>query len=207
MKKSEEPLDPIRITTGTIIENRYFNAGEVLPYERIEDLPESLKPLVATGAEPPAFSPAERDFYHHPGPEQPGFIFQGAGSGQWVQRQAAQAAAGLQEQAWLEAEAAAANELPEGAKEALEAEHDHRLDKARAQASYNAKVIDGIYESATQAAEPLALFVRRGGEMGRVERSKLKAGEPVFAKFDGGDWQVVGYVDATGQAPPPPLVP
>ena len=33
----------IRITTGTIIDGQFYNAGEVLPYTRIEDLPASLR--------------------------------------------------------------------------------------------------------------------------------------------------------------------
>ena len=46
-----------------------------------------------------------------------------------MQRQAAQTAAGLQEQAWAAAEAAAANELPEEVKEVLEAEHDRSVQR------------------------------------------------------------------------------
>jgi hypothetical protein len=85
--------------------------------------------------------------------------------------------------------------------------HSKSAALAKAQIQFNRDQVDAIYENAAQAAEPPQLFVKRGGEMGRVERSKLKPGEPVFAKFDEGDWQVVGYVDANGQAPPPPLIP
>ena len=78
----------------------------MLPFERIEDLPESLKGLVSDGSES-FYSPPKEIFTVSPGPE-PGFIFQGAGSGQWVQRQASRTAAGMQEQIWAEQEVEAA---------------------------------------------------------------------------------------------------
>ena len=69
---------------------------------------------------------------------------------------------------------ASAETLPPETLAILEDQHNHRIDRLKAQAGYNAKIIDSAYESLAQASEPPALFVRRGGEMGRVERSKLK---------------------------------
>ncbi len=48
-KQAEPPAAPIRISTNTILNGRFINAGEPLPVERIEDLPEPLRPLVVTG--------------------------------------------------------------------------------------------------------------------------------------------------------------
>ena len=196
----------IRRTTGTIIDGQFYNAGEVLPYTRIEDLPASLKGLVADGSEN-FYHPSQRDIYGgQPAGPEPGFVYEGVSSGRWVQRQAAQAAAVVQEKDQAEVEASAETLSPETLA-ILEDQHNHRIDRLKAQAGYNAKVIDSAYESLAQASEPPALFVRRGGEMGRVERSKLKVGEAVYAKFDEGDWQVIGHVNANGEAPEPPLIP
>ena len=49
MPKTTEPPAPIRLTCNTILENRFFNAGEPLPVASVADLPETLQPLVATG--------------------------------------------------------------------------------------------------------------------------------------------------------------
>jgi hypothetical protein len=203
--KSEEPAGPIVLTANVIDSGKFYPAGSETPFTEAT-LPEHLRQYLASGQED-FYSPAQRDIYQgQPAGPEPGFIFQGAGSGQWVQRQAARTAAGLQEQAWAEAEASAET-LPPETLAVLEDEHTHRIDKLKAQAAYNAKIVDAAYESLAQASEPPALFVRRGGEMGRVERSKLKVGEAVYAKFGEGDWQVVGHVNANGEAPEPPLIP
>ena len=112
-----------------------------------------------------------------------------------------------QEQIYAEEQAQADAELPPETAAALQDAHDLYIGKAKAQGAYAQRLTDAAYESAAQAAEPPQLFVKRGGEMGRTERSRLKPGEPVFAKFGGGDWQVVGHVNANGEAPEPPLIP
>lgn len=125
----KEIIEQLWIVTACVVDGRYFAAGEVTPYAHESDLPESLKGLVARGDED-FYHPSQRDIYQgQPAGPEPGFIFQGASNAQWVQRQAAQTAAGLQEQAWAAAEAAAANELPEEVKEVLEAEHDRSVQR------------------------------------------------------------------------------
>ena len=49
MPKQPESPAPIRISTNAIIRNKFNNRGEPLPFERVEDLPPNLRPLVVTG--------------------------------------------------------------------------------------------------------------------------------------------------------------
>jgi hypothetical protein len=48
-KQAEAPGKAIRLSTNTILNGKFVNAGEPLPVSRIEDLPPNLKPLVVTG--------------------------------------------------------------------------------------------------------------------------------------------------------------
>ena len=48
-KQSEPPAAPIRLSTNTILNGRFYTAGDPLPVERVEDLPAQLQPLVVTG--------------------------------------------------------------------------------------------------------------------------------------------------------------
>jgi hypothetical protein len=49
MPKATEPPALIRLSTNTIWEGKFFNAGEPLPVASVEDLTENLRPLVVTG--------------------------------------------------------------------------------------------------------------------------------------------------------------
>ena len=44
-------------------------------------------------------------------------------------------------------------------------------------------------------------YVRRGGEMARVERAKLKLGETVFVKRPNGEMGAAGFINANGEPP------
>ena len=134
--------DPIKLRTAAIIDGVYYRAGEVLPYTAESELPENLRPLVATGEEEAPFDPAERDFYR---PN--------------LRREARRILGNVQWQDQAEAEAEA------------------RVTK---------------------------YFVKRGGEMARCERAKLRPGEQCFTR-QGDEWVYAGVIDSTGAPPPQPI--
>jgi hypothetical protein len=49
--QAEPTATPIRISTNTIIDGKFYLRGEPLPFSRAEDLPDNLKPLVVTEPE------------------------------------------------------------------------------------------------------------------------------------------------------------
>jgi hypothetical protein len=85
--------------------------------------------------------------------------------------------------------------------EALEAAHDKAIGVALKQAEINQRLSDAAYEQAAQAAQPRELFVRRGGEMGRTDRCRLRVGETVFARMPNGEYESVGRVNSNGEIP------
>ena len=107
------------------------------------------------------------------------------------------------------AEQVAAEPLPEDVQAALEAEHELRIGAALKQAEYSQGLSDAVYAQAAEAAAAKATqyYVRRGGALGKVQNSKLKPGETVFAKHENGEMEAVGVVDATGGLPPQELTP
>jgi hypothetical protein len=127
--------DPVRITTGTIISGVYYRAFETLPFERESDLPPNLRALVSTDpeAEAEAFHPSERDFYR---PE--------------LRRQARQVRSNVQWQAWAEEQAEQAQALPPDVEEVLQAEHDKRIAKLKAEMAYNQGATDAAYAQAAR---------------------------------------------------------
>ena len=96
-KPPEKPAEPVVLSTNCIVDGKFVPAGEPVPFEREEDLPENLRPLVATGDEPPPFHHSERNIYdQQPGPEPGGAVFPATGGAQWVHRQAGLAGRGAQ---------------------------------------------------------------------------------------------------------------
>ena len=104
------------------------------------------------------------------------------------------------------AEQVAAEPLREDVAAALQDSHDIAIGRAKAQAEYSQGLVDAAH-AAAQPAEPPQLFVRRGGEWGRVQNAKLKPGEHVFVKRPNGEMEAVGVVDATGGLPPEEITP
>ena len=182
-KPPEKPAGPVVLSANCIADGRFIPAGDPTPFTEAT-LPEHLREYLASGAED-FFTPAQRDIYRgQPGPEPgAGFIYQGVSNGQWVRRQAAQAAAGLQEKAWLEAEAATET-LPPETLEVLQAKHDEHIALLKARGAYAQKLADVTYEQAAAeaAAKETQFYVKRGGEMARVERAKLRPGEKCFMR-------------------------
>ena len=117
-----------------------------------------------------------------------------------MQRQAGRTAAGLQEQIYAEQEAEAAGQLPKETIEALEAEHDRRLEKARR----NCRIMRGsaiafMSRRPRKLAKVSQFSVRRGGEWAKVQNAKLKPGEAVFIKRESGEIEAAGTIDSRGK--------
>ena len=174
---------PIILSVNAIVNGTFFSAGTALPFTAESELPESLKPFIATAEAPPP-EPVQRNIYDMSPP---------------VRRQARRLEMHAAHQEL--AEQVASEPLPEDVQAALESEHDIAIGRAKAQAEYNQSVVDAAY-AAAQADEPPQRYVRRGGEWGHVERAKLKPGETVFVKRENGEMEAVGVVDATGGLPP-----
>ena len=143
-KPPEKYTDAVKLKTAAIINGAYYAAFEPLPFQSEHELPPNLRPLVVTDADaegPPPFNPSERNIYG-PGPggaavHEPGVVFQPLSGGQWVQRQARQAAVGMEAQGWAEQEAEAAGQLPVETEEALQAAHSKHIGLVKAQMALN----------------------------------------------------------------------
>jgi hypothetical protein len=188
--KIEQPAgEPIVLTVNTIAAGQFIPAGAETPYTETS-LPEHLKQYRATGDSPRPFTQAERDIYY--GESRQGY--------RAARRLAATAA---YEDMAIEA---LNKPLPPETAAALQDQHDKSIGLALAQAEANQRFRDAAYEQAARAAEPVQLYVKRGGEMGRVERSKLKPGEPVFVLRENGRYETMGVVDSRGELPPGELI-
>ena len=154
---------PITLTVNAIVNGAFFSAGAPLPFKDENELPETLRPFVASEAAPPP-EPVQRDIYDLP---------------LSIRRQVRGLERTAAEKAWAEQQAS--EPLREDVAAALEAEHDTAIGLAKAKAQYNQDVVDAAYEAA-QPAPPRQLYVKRGGAMGQVERCRLKPGELIFAR-------------------------
>jgi hypothetical protein len=153
------------------------------------DLPESLRPFVATGDETPPFNPSERYIY--------------ADLPRNTRRQVRKLEAIAQEKEAAEAEVD--QPLREDLQAALEDAHAAHIGRAKAQMAFNQSAIDVAHEAAAAATEPPQLYVRRGGEWAHVERAKLKPGETCFLKRENGEMEAAGVVNSRGEPPPPEI--
>lgn len=205
-KKSEQLPEPIRLTVSLIESGRFIRAGEPTPYLCVEDVPAHLKEYIATEADPPAWSPRERDFYNNPQPE-PELIYQPLSGERGMRRQAMRAASISQEQLYAEAEVEAANKLSPETEEALQDSHDKHSALMIAQLAHDRDAMDRLYESLAAESAPTPRFVRRGSVYVRIEKAKLAAGEPVFIKHPSGNHEVIGTTDVDGTPPEPPIIP
>ena len=180
---------PIILSVNCIHDGQFYRAGVALPFENENALPESLKAFIATGNET-SFDPAERDIYAD------------------LPRNTRRQVRRLEMQAAHQefAEQVAAEPLREDVQAVLEAEHDIAIGRAKAQAQFNQDAVDAAH-AAAQPAQPRQLFVKRGGEMGYVERCRLKPGELIFARMPSGEYETVGCVDSRGELPPPEVTP
>jgi hypothetical protein len=190
MKNEQPAAEPIVLRENCIINGKFYAAGEPLPYDREEDLPAALKPLIAGPGAPAPFQPSERDIYNN--------------LPRSLRRQARMLEHAV---AYEDQEIAQMNKpLPPETAAAIEDAHTRSIALQKAQAEYNGKLLDAAYEQAAAAAQPPPLYVRRGGEWGRVARAKLKPGEHVFALRPNGEYETIGVVDSRGEPPPPEVI-
>ena len=182
MPAPEQP-SPIVLSVNAIVEGKFIHAGTALPFTSAADLPESLKPFIARGDETP-FQAAARNIYDMPPP---------------LRRQAWKLETIAQEKEAAEEEADAP--LREDIQAALQAEHDLRIGAALQQARFNQAAIDNAHEAAAEAAQPREFFVKRGGEMGRTDRCRLKPGELIFARTPTGEYEVIGHTNSNAEIP------
>jgi hypothetical protein len=166
--KSEQPLEPsspVVLSANCIADGKFIPAGSETPFTE-ETLPEHLRQYLATGQEN-FYHPSDRNIYsgQPPAPDV-GFVYQGVSSGQWVRRQASQAAGAAQEQLYAEEQAEAEQQLPVETQQALQDQHDQRIALLKARGSYVQRLTDATYEAAQAeaAAQESQFFVKRGGE-------------------------------------------
>jgi hypothetical protein len=153
-KPATGPRAPIRISTNAIIGNKFYNRGEPLPFERVEDLPPNLRPLVLTTEVEPA---GARGSFQLNTPYEVGDDNR---LGRRWQRRMERAAAEMEtenrREEWLEEQAASAELLTEVAQE-LEEEHKRRVGLQVAQAQADARRSDEATSVAAEAGVPRPL--------------------------------------------------
>lgn len=161
-----------------------------MPFGSESDLPESLKPFIATAEAPPP-EPVERNIY----------------SSWRAARQVDRLAKGIALQE--AAEEIASEPLPEDVQAALEAEHNIAIGRAKAEAEYRQGLADATYKQIEEeaAAKVTQYFVRRGGEWARVQNARLKPGETAFVRRENGQMEAAGTVNAAGEPPPAEVTP
>jgi hypothetical protein len=186
MKPEQPPAEPIRLSTGAIVDGRYFAAGSVLPFTKEADVPENLRPYIATEEE--ILPPPVRNIYDLP---------------PHLRRQARQIQANVQWQDWAEAQAS--EPLPPDVAEVLQDSHDKYI-SIKAQMAYNQDASDNAYASAAPR-EPQKFFVKRGAVYADARKaSKLKVAENVYALRPNGEYECIGIVDSEGQLPPEEII-
>ena len=186
--KTEQTAGPVRLSVNTVVDGRWFAAGEALPYASEAGLPAVLKPFIASGAELLP-DPSDRDIY----------------LSNQARRQARRLEAIAEEKEWAEQQAS--EPLPPDVAAALQDSHDRYIGEALAQAKHNQSAIDNAHEAIAAAAEPTQYFVRRGGEWARSQNARLKPGESVFVRRPNGEMEAAGIVDSRGQLPPEEITP
>ncbi len=206
-KKATEPPAVIRISTNTIIGNKFYVMDDPLPFARVEDLPENLRPLVVSDELEPEEPNRPRGNF------QLGEVYEMTDDGRLgrtlrrrVERQVAQLQAENDYEEQLEEEAANA-ELPPEVADDLQAQHRAHVDMQAAQMSAAARAADDIADAAAAAQEPPRLYVKRGGRhYAPAHKARLKPGEDVFVKDPAdGTFQFIGTTDSRAEPPDTPI--
>jgi hypothetical protein len=205
-KTTQPPPTPIRLTTNTIWEGKFYAAGEPLPVASVEELTDNLKPLVITG-EPEAEEPNEargsfqlNTVYELTDDNRLGRIHKRS-----VQRQIAELEAENAEADWIEEEVANA-ELPPEIVESLEESHADAVEFAKAQAAAAARAADEASDAAAAASEPPTLLVPRGDRHYQAaHKARLRPAEPVFVRKPDGHFECIGETDGHSQLPDFPI--
>jgi hypothetical protein len=186
---SEQPPATIILNVNCIVGGVFHSARSPLPFTSENALPEALRAFIATAASPPP-EPPTRNIYDMP---------------LALRRQVRGLELGAAEKAWAEEQAS--EPLREDLRAALEDAHDRNVSTTKAQMEYNQGLSDAAYARAAEEAEAKTTryFVKRGGEMARVERARLKPAETVFTKRENGQYEAAGVIDANGEPLPPEI--
>ena len=208
MPKQTEPPAIVRISTNTIINGKFYKRGEPLPFERAEDVPENLKPLLVTcedpqqGEEPEG---ARGSFQLNTAYE----VGDDDRLGRRLQRKVAREIADLEakneREEWLEEEVAAAGELAPEIAQSLEEEHRRHVDQQAAQMRVDAQRSDEASDAAAAAAERPRLYVKRGSRhYAPADKARLRPDEAVYVR-QAGRFEYVGQTDAQCEPPDVPI--
>jgi broad specificity phosphatase PhoE len=193
--------EQIVLSVNTVVDGRWFAAGEALPYKDAAAVPPALQPFVIISEDDDAEPPGAPTLNFQPGRvyavNAEGAILTRAG-----RRQAAQLAGEAAAQAAAE-EAA----LPEETEAALADAHARNIGVQLKRAEIAFRDHDGAPEAimAAQeeeesaaaeqkpAPEPREFFVKRGAVFMHVGKAKLRPGESLYARQPDG-WVAVGAV-------------
>ena len=183
--KPVQPPEVIRLIESCTIAGRQYGAGDPLPYKSADEVPATLRHLLAASSweSPPK---PQRNAYSHmqpPGTPQPETIYTYQGAGDM--RGASQVVQG-----WHMADEAVeiANQpLDPSIAEILQSKHDAYISKVKAQLSFNEGAIDNAHEVVpTDSAPLIQYYVLRGSDYVRAEEVELQPGEPCFLRHRSG---------------------
>jgi hypothetical protein len=201
MPKTTQPPGPIRISTNTILNGRFYNRGEPLPVASAADLPDNLKPLVVTEPE------AEEEPNEPRGSFETGVVYEMTSDGRLgraVRRQAAVMEAAAQEDEWIEEQMDAP--LPPQIAESLQEAHESSVARQAAQAAADTARADQASDAAAAASEPPRLYVKRGSRhYAPADKARLKPGEPVYVRQPEGGLECIGTTDSKAELPDLPI--
>jgi hypothetical protein len=207
MPKAEPSPAVIRISTNTILEGKFFAAGEPLPVERVADLPENLRQLVVSDLPEPEEPNEPRALFQL---NTPYTVTDDNRLGRQVQRRVQREIAELESEnnraEWIEEEAANA-ELPAEVAQELEEEHRRHVDLQAAQAAAAARAADGVADGAIAADEVPRMYVKRGGRhYVPADKARLQPGEAVFIRQPDGHFECIGTTDGGAELPDLPTI-
>ena len=207
-KQATEPPAVIRISTNTIIGNKFYVAGAALPFERAEDMPPALQPLVMTDEpETDAEENTARGSFEMGVPYE---MTPDGRLGRALRRQVERQVADLEAENEFEEsleQAAADAELPAEIAQDLQEANAADVARQAAQLGADARTSDDIADAAAADLEPVELFVRRGSRhYTSINKARLRAAEPVFLKNTDGTYEAFDICDSRGQPPTPSTI-
>ena len=185
MSKPLKPPTPVILRENCIVNGVFIRAGEVTPYEREEDLPESLKGLVADGSEEP-YSPADRDIYR---PE--------------LRREATTVLGNVYIRSLPKLLWRVKINCRQKRRQLWQTRMRLHIAKVKAQLLVDQHFVEAAELRAAGEAEAKTpkFHVKRGAIFVSVEKAKLVPAEPVLVQRPNKEWECVGYVDAAGGLP------
>ncbi|CEF48929.1 unnamed protein product [uncultured bacterium] len=203
--KTEQPAGPVRLSVNTIVDGRWFAAGEALPYKDAAAVPPALQPFIVTDPDEPEPGPHRLNF-------EVGQVYRTDPTGAIItrhgQRQAARMAAGIAMEEAAEAAAIEAARLDAETAQILQEKHDVAIayEIRAAEVAQARRDADEAVARAGEPAKPSERFVKRGAVFMHAGKAKLRPGEQVFAKEPSGAWAVVGPTDINGALPPDEVI-